>query len=96
MYACFCAFHLRSASVVARAGYDWHWRLDADSVLTAPLQDPIRFLAEHNKLYGYVNTVREEEPCVQGLWEGARQFMAADKSPIQPTFLNEWAEVRGG
>ena len=73
------------------AGYDWHWRLDPDSVITAPLQDPIRLLAENDKLYGYVNVVREEEPCVNGLWKAARQFL--DREKIEPTFFEQWAEV---
>ena len=46
---------------MAELGFVWHWRMDDDSVLTAPVPyDVFGRMAAEGKMYGFVNTVEDQ------------------------------------
>jgi hypothetical protein len=65
---------------------DYYWRLDADSVLLAPVPyDIFARLADAGKQYGYMVVTKEEAVVVKGLWNTTQAYL--DAARIQPTFL---------
>ena len=69
--------------------FEWHWRLDDDSVFLAPIgYDPFRLMAENGKKYGFNRILHDNANCVVGLWDVAKDF--AKSRGISPTFLDNW------
>ncbi|EKU20156.1 alpha 1,2-mannosyltransferase [Nannochloropsis gaditana CCMP526] len=69
--------------------FEWHWRLDDDSVFLAPIgYDPFRMMAENGKRYGFNRILHDNADCVVGLWDVAKEF--ARSRGLSPTFLDNW------
>lgn len=69
--------------------YEWHWRLDDDSVFLGPIgYDPFRLMRENGKRYGFNRILHDADNCVLGLWDAAKDFAAA--RGVDPTFLDNW------
>jgi hypothetical protein len=69
--------------------YEWHWRLDDDSVFLGPVgYDPFRLMKENGKRYGFNRILHDNENCVVGLWDAAKAF-AAERG-VDPAFLDNW------
>lgn len=69
--------------------YEWHWRLDDDSVFLAPIgYDPFRLMADNGKRYAFNRILHDNVNCVVGLWDVAKDFAKA--RGISPTFLDNW------
>ncbi|GAA6054626.1 hypothetical protein JCM3770_002910 [Rhodotorula araucariae] len=57
--------------------YDWFWRLEPGVQFHCTISyDPIRFLALHNKVYGFVITVVENMNTVPGLFRAVRTYLS--------------------
>ena len=71
------------------AEYEWHWRLDDDSVLLAPIgYDPFRLMAQTGKKYGFNRILHDNDNCVVGLWDATKTFI--QERGVDPTFLDNW------
>ena len=57
-------------------GFDYHWRLDDDSLLTRPIKyDIFQFMQSHDYLYGYIWIHVDASVCVHGLWEASENYI---------------------
>ena len=65
-----CRFHAREVHTLLRdMGFDYHWRLDDDSELTARIgYDVFAMMQAHNFKYGFVSTTVDAPACIRGLW----------------------------
>ncbi len=69
--------------------FEWHWRLDDDSVFLGPIgYDPFRFMRENGKRYGFNRILHDNVNCVVGLWDAAETWAA--NHGVDPTFLDNW------
>ncbi|KAM3574953.1 hypothetical protein VYU27_003080 [Nannochloropsis oceanica] len=69
--------------------FEWHWRLDDDSLFLSPIgYDPFTLMLQNGKKYGFNRILHDNENCVVGLWDVAKDF-AKDRG-ISPTFLDNW------
>eukprot|EP00656_Telonema_subtile_P013802 TRINITY_DN17016_c0_g1_i2.p1 TRINITY_DN17016_c0_g1~~TRINITY_DN17016_c0_g1_i2.p1 ORF type:complete len:1094 (+),score=263.27 TRINITY_DN17016_c0_g1_i2:74-3355(+) len=91
-YRHMCRFHAIEASRrMSELGFEWHWRMDDDSRLGAPVgYDVFELMATNKMLYSYLDVVQEEHKCVANLWELADVHLA--KRKLIPTFYHEWPE----
>eukprot|EP01036_Dinobryon_divergens_P028902 gene28902-37919_t len=85
-YRHMCRFHAFLASkYLSEYGFDdfeYHWRLDDDSIITHPIgYDVFQFMKWNKKLYGFINIVEDGEECVEGLENLANTFL--NESNIQ-------------
>jgi len=84
---------LKVHRVASALGFEWHWLLHSDSLLTAPIEyDIFDFMARSNKRYGYIAAVPDNPACIEGLWSTARTFVARHGGAA--TFLEDWPEGR--
>lgn len=69
--------------------FEWHWRLDDDSLFLSPVgYDPFRLMQQNGKKYGFNRILHDNVNCVVGLWDVAKDF-AKDRG-VSPTFLDNW------
>ena len=71
-YRHMCRFHAFLASkYLSDYGFDdfeYHWRLDDDSIITHPIgYDIFQFMKWNKKLYGFISIVDDGEECIEGL-----------------------------
>ncbi|GAA5856071.1 hypothetical protein JCM8547_002966 [Rhodosporidiobolus lusitaniae] len=70
----------------ALAKYDWFWRLEPGVRYFCDITyDPIRFLAFHQKIYGFTITVVENENTIPSLFSTVKRYM--EEKGIRP---EEW------
>lgn len=61
---------------------EYIWRLDDDSQISSPIgYDIFQFMATHEFLYGFVNTLADDPLCVEGMWDFARSFIQKHEIP---------------
>ena len=95
-YRHMCRFHAFLASkYLSDNGYDdfeYHWRLDDDSIITHPIgYDVFKFMKWNKKLYGFINIVEDGEECVEGLVSLANAFL--NESNIQLNTNNSFLHI---
>uniref|UniRef100_A0A7S2NXI6 DUF4185 domain-containing protein n=1 Tax=Zooxanthella nutricula TaxID=1333877 RepID=A0A7S2NXI6_9DINO len=75
---------------LAELGYEWHWRMDDDSLLTGEVPyDVFGYMASAGKLYGYVSTVRDDDACIVDLWDTAKEYAQRLRLSSE-NFFGEW------
>jgi alpha 1,2-mannosyltransferase len=72
------------------------WRLDDDSLLTAPIgYDIFQFMRMNKKLYGFVSLIKDDPKCVMGLWETSRKYfqrVSAHSFNFSSSLLSQWPD----
>jgi hypothetical protein len=72
-------------------------RLDDDSSFSSPMgYDMFLLMRENNLDYGFVNTVQDDEKCVNGLWNHTLQFMQKSSALITPKNKKEFQKWKEG
>jgi hypothetical protein len=67
-YRRMCHFQsIEAHRLLEEMGFEYHFRLDADSLLTHPITiDPIQQMHDNNQLYAYALAVRVSGVCMSG------------------------------
>ncbi|ELU15892.1 hypothetical protein CAPTEDRAFT_153870 [Capitella teleta] len=89
-YRKMCRFHAKGVyeSPIVQS-LDFLFRLDDDSVITAPIRyDVFAFMRDRRLKYGYIWEHYDAMSCTTGLWEATSHFINVSKTT--PGFFNEW------
>jgi len=76
---------------LSEMGYDWHWRMDDDSMLTGEVSyDVFGYMASKGFRYGFVSTVRDDDACIVGLWDTAKTYAQRARIGLKDNWFTEW------
>ncbi|RPA75884.1 glycosyl transferase [Ascobolus immersus RN42] len=65
--------------------YDWYWRMEPATHFYCDLPyDPFAYLKEHNKIYGFVQSLPEYLETVETLWPTTQQFIKDNPAFLHP------------
>jgi len=71
--------------------YEWHLRLDTDSIFTVDVgYDIFRFMEEKGAVYGFADISFEHKECTEGLFNLARKFVKSRE--LEDQFIEYWDE----
>ena len=93
-YRHMCRFHVKGVYEQGiLQGFDYHWRLDDDSLLTRRVHyDVFKHMQSHDYLYGYIWIHVDSHLCTKGLWEATEQYIL-DRN-IQTQYFSNWASPK--
>ena len=96
-YRQMCRFHAFGAlDHLMDEGYDWFWRVDDDSIFSAPIgYDPFDLMRGNDWKYGFNSIVTDGLECVEGMWEMgyqvSRDLETSLNEDISPLFY-QWTK----
>jgi len=65
--------------------YEWYWRVEPSIELYCDVAyDPFRYMAENNKMYGFVLSLYEYVETIPTLWDSVKKFMKNHPEHIAP------------
>ncbi|KAJ9083981.1 hypothetical protein DSO57_1028855 [Entomophthora muscae] len=72
----------------ALAEYDYYWRIEPDTHFYCDVNyDPIKWMAENNKVYGFTIALKEVEKSVPSLIRHTFDFMRNYSKPLETDFF---------
>jgi alpha 1,2-mannosyltransferase len=77
--------------------YEWYWRVEPSVEFFCDINyDTFRFMAENNKMYGFVLSLYEYKETIPTLWNSVKKFMKQHPEHIAPDNSMEWLSEDGG
>lgn len=74
---------------------EYIWRLDDDSLIHDSIgYDPFKLMKINKKKYGYVSIIKDNDVCVDGLWETSASFVKDNEKLItnKNNFFKSWPD----